>query len=246
MPAGSSFRHRSRGRAALPATPTPAPERRAAAAGRCTPRRSRGTLKDGRCRPEPASQAERRRFESGHPLSRQEAKSVHNTSVHGPWSKIGLRAQLQNCPEPFVSARHPSGLRPSATLESPTRQRAERPSQLAKPQPHRGGHPCPGGGDAGGPTDRLLGLSGGVPVLQPASRNWCARPGNRGGVTVVAALPFDKHHWIKAGKVFAVCGNTFRMLAASRLAPHFSHQRFQPLRPVRGCGAGCLRYVISF
>ena len=44
--------HRSRGRAALPATPTPAPERRAAAAGRCTPRQSRGTLKDGRRRPE--------------------------------------------------------------------------------------------------------------------------------------------------------------------------------------------------
>jgi hypothetical protein len=45
--------HRSRGRAALPTTPTSAPERRAAAAGRCTPRRSRGTLKDGRRRPEP-------------------------------------------------------------------------------------------------------------------------------------------------------------------------------------------------
>jgi len=45
--------HRSRGRATLPVTPTPDPERRAAAAGRCTPRRSRGTLKDGRCRPEP-------------------------------------------------------------------------------------------------------------------------------------------------------------------------------------------------
>ena len=36
------------------------------------------------------------------------------------------------------------------------------------------------------------------------------------------ALPFDKHHWIEAGKVFPVCGNTFRMLAGSRLAPHFS------------------------
>jgi arsenite methyltransferase len=35
-------------------------------------------------------------------------------------------------------------------------------------------------------------------------------------------LPFDKHHWIEAGKVFPVCGNTFRMLADSRLAPHFS------------------------
>jgi hypothetical protein len=39
-------------------TPTPAPERRAAAAGRCTPRRSRGTLKDGRCPPEPCGSVE--------------------------------------------------------------------------------------------------------------------------------------------------------------------------------------------
>jgi SAM-dependent methyltransferase len=36
------------------------------------------------------------------------------------------------------------------------------------------------------------------------------------------ALPFDKHHWIEAGKVFPVCGNTFRMLAESRLSPHFT------------------------
>ena len=35
------------------------------------------------------------------------------------------------------------------------------------------------------------------------------------------ALPFDKHHPIEAGRVFPVCGNTFRMLAESRLAPHF-------------------------
>ena len=33
--------------------PTSAPDRRAAAAGRCRPRRSRGRLKDGRRRPEP-------------------------------------------------------------------------------------------------------------------------------------------------------------------------------------------------
>ena len=47
--------HRSRGRAAMPTTPTsPDPERRAAAAGRCTPRHSRGTLKDSRCRTEPS------------------------------------------------------------------------------------------------------------------------------------------------------------------------------------------------
>jgi SAM-dependent methyltransferase len=36
------------------------------------------------------------------------------------------------------------------------------------------------------------------------------------------ALPFDKHHWIEAGRVFPVCGNTFRMLSGSRLAPHFT------------------------
>jgi hypothetical protein len=45
--------HRSCGCSSMPATPTPAPERRAAATGRCTSRRSRGTLKDGRRRPEP-------------------------------------------------------------------------------------------------------------------------------------------------------------------------------------------------
>ncbi len=31
----------------------------------------------------------------------------------------------------------------------------------------------------------------------------------------------DKHHAIERGKRFPVCGNTWRMLAASRLAPHF-------------------------
>jgi len=47
------LRHRSRGRGALPTTSPPAPVRRAAAAGRCTPRCSRGTLKAGRRRPKP-------------------------------------------------------------------------------------------------------------------------------------------------------------------------------------------------
>ena len=32
----------------------------------------------------------------------------------------------------------------------------------------------------------------------------------------------DKHHDIQAGKVFAVCGNTWRMLHGTRFAPHFS------------------------
>lgn len=34
-------------------------------------------------------------------------------------------------------------------------------------------------------------------------------------------LRLDKHHVIEAGKVFPVCGNTWRMLAETRLAPHF-------------------------
>ena len=35
-------------------------------------------------------------------------------------------------------------------------------------------------------------------------------------------LDLDKHHAIEAGRVFPVCGNTFRMLQQSRFAPHFS------------------------
>ena len=35
-------------------------------------------------------------------------------------------------------------------------------------------------------------------------------------------LPFDKHHVIETGRVFPVCGNTYRMLRESRLAPHLS------------------------
>ncbi len=35
------------------------------------------------------------------------------------------------------------------------------------------------------------------------------------------AFVLDKHHRIEAGRVFPVCGNTWRMLQESRLAPHF-------------------------
>lgn len=35
------------------------------------------------------------------------------------------------------------------------------------------------------------------------------------------ALRLDKHHVIETGKVFPVCGNTWNMLAKTRLAPHF-------------------------
>jgi SAM-dependent methyltransferase len=35
-------------------------------------------------------------------------------------------------------------------------------------------------------------------------------------------LMFDKHHHIEAGKVFPVCGNTYRMLQQTRFASHFT------------------------
>lgn len=35
------------------------------------------------------------------------------------------------------------------------------------------------------------------------------------------AFVLDKHHRIETGRVFPVCGNTWRMLQESRLAPHF-------------------------
>jgi hypothetical protein len=63
------------------------------------------------------------------------------------------------------------------------------------------------------------------------------------------ALTFDKHHWIEAGKVFPVCGNTFRMLAESRLPPTSASSAIQPpLRPVRGMRHGhplqcCFRWI---
>lgn len=51
-------------------------------------------------------------------------------------------------------------------------------------------------------------------------------------------FPFDKHHRIEAGRVFPVCGNTFRMLAESRYARQFrfigDFERHFGLFP--GCG----------
>ncbi len=44
----------------------------------------------------------------------------------------------------------------------------------------------------------------------------------RGGIAGhEACFTLDKHHAIEAGRVFPVCGNTYRMLAESRFAPYF-------------------------
>lgn len=56
-----------------------------------------------------------------------------------------------------------------------------------------------------------------------------------------ARLKLDKHHDIEVGRVFPVCGNTWRMLAETRFAPHFSFigdfSRHYGIFP--GCGGGC-------
>ncbi len=50
----------------------------------------------------------------------------------------------------------------------------------------------------------------------------------------------DKHHAIEAGRVFAVCGNSWKMLADTRFAPHFQFigdfSRHYGVFP--GCGGG--------
>lgn len=52
------------------------------------------------------------------------------------------------------------------------------------------------------------------------------------------AVALDGHHFIETGKVFSVCGNTFRMLHETRYAPHFqfigNFDRHFGLYP--GCG----------
>ncbi len=47
----------------------------------------------------------------------------------------------------------------------------------------------------------------------------------------------DKHHAIETGRMFPVCGNTYRMLHESRLAPHFDF--FGDRRTHYGIFAGC-------
>ncbi|MBI4756817.1 MAG: methyltransferase domain-containing protein [Betaproteobacteria bacterium] len=52
-------------------------------------------------------------------------------------------------------------------------------------------------------------------------------------------LVFDKHHRMEAGRMFPVCGNTWRMLAQTRFAPHFDfHGDFSRHYGIfAGCGA---------
>lgn len=67
-------------------------------------------------------------------------------------------------------------------------------------------------------TYRLFKLDG----LEPACEDYGQAVIYQGGIPGAAsAFVLDKHHRIETGRVFPVCGNTWRMLKNSRFAPHF-------------------------
>lgn len=67
-------------------------------------------------------------------------------------------------------------------------------------------------------TYRLFKLDG----LESACEDYGQAVRYRGTVPeAVHNFVLDKHHDIDAGRLFPVCGNTYRMLQESRLAPHF-------------------------
>lgn len=67
-------------------------------------------------------------------------------------------------------------------------------------------------------TYRLFKLDGLEPECEDYGQAVVYRGGIRGQET---RFVLDKHHAIEAGRVFPVCGNTWRMLADTRFAPHF-------------------------
>jgi arsenite methyltransferase len=86
-------------------------------------------------------------------------------------------------------------------------------------------------------TYRLFKLDG----LEPECEDYGQAVIYRGGIPTQEALfVLDKHHAIEAGRVFPVCGNTWRMLADTRFAPYFDFigdfSRHYGL--FAGCGGG--------
>lgn len=86
-------------------------------------------------------------------------------------------------------------------------------------------------------TCRLFKLDG----LEPDCEDYGQAVIYRGGIAGHEhRFILDKHHAIDAGRVFPVCGNTWRMLHESRFAPHFDFigdfERHFGLFP--GCGGG--------
>ncbi len=67
-------------------------------------------------------------------------------------------------------------------------------------------------------TYRLFKLGG----LEPMCEDYGQAVIYKGGIPYADdVFVLDKHHAIERGKVFPVCGNTWRMLAETRFAPHF-------------------------
>jgi arsenite methyltransferase len=61
-----------------------------------------------------------------------------------------------------------------------------------------------------------------LPGLEPQCEDYGQAVIYRGGIAGAERLfMLDKHHPIEAGRVFSVCGNSWRMLAETRFAPHF-------------------------
>ena len=85
-------------------------------------------------------------------------------------------------------------------------------------------------------TYRLFNIDG----LEPACEDYGQAVIYKGGIAESqAAFWLDNHHSIEKGRVFPVCGNTYRMLSESRFADHFefigdwsTHYGIFP-----GCGA---------
>ncbi|HRL94388.1 MAG TPA: methyltransferase domain-containing protein [Pseudomonas sp.] len=76
--------------------------------------------------------------------------------------------------------------------------------------------------------------------LEPACEDHGQAVIYHGGISeAVHSFVLDKHHHIETGKVFPVCGNTYRMLHDSRFAPYFSFigDFSQHFGIFQGCGS---------
>jgi SAM-dependent methyltransferase len=83
-------------------------------------------------------------------------------------------------------------------------------------------------------TYRLFKLEG----LEPQCEDYGQAVRYRGTVAGAdAKFRLDEHHVIEAGRIFPVCGNTWRMLADTRFAPHFDF--FGDFSRHYGVFAGC-------
>lgn len=79
-----------------------------------------------------------------------------------------------------------------------------------------------------------------LPDMEPGCEDYGQAVAYRGSVPMrPAEWELDKDHGFPAGKVVPVCGNTYRMLAESRFAPHFEHYAGggRHLGLFEGCGS---------